>query len=320
MLGCLLLFFWILVPVASATAAGHVSLRLQNGDRLSGELLAEDDTGLLLRHPLLGELRVPKDSIVVQEDSALPAASGSSATAASKSEPQPPATVGLFGSGFLAGWDRQVAFGLKGEEGNDVSQDWTVAIDLGMEDEQRRIQVSGAYFFEYDERKKDTSKGHLRILHDWLRPDSDWFYFFAGRFDYDSFKSWKERLAASGGSGYRFLRGDEASLNGRVGLGSTKSWGDDGRFEPEAVLGLDGHWQLSELSRISARSLVFPSLSDRREYRTQSELKWDIRLGADSKLSLELAVQHEYESKIRDPLEDEKHFDLLYSTRLGIDF
>lgn len=80
------------------------------------------------------------------------------------------------------------------------------------------MALSAAYYYETEDRKKDTSKGHINFVRDWTLPESEWFYYGYFRYEYDAFKSWENRVSLSGGRGYDFYNDEQLKLSGRLGL------------------------------------------------------------------------------------------------------
>ncbi len=337
------------------------TLVLTNGDRLTGKIVSENDSEIVFRHHLLGVLKIPKNELAsrLPEKQKNPAdqnadmsvdAAVESVKAASKGEaeilksntsaPAPPPTAtrvaakaqpkkmtpklfGLFSSHFIKGWKRHLAFGFGGEDGDDQSTEWNVGIEASYKDESDRIGVSGAYFYETEDHEKDTSKGHLNLTRDWLLSDTPWFYYGNFLYEYDYFKSWKQRYTVSGGTGYDFINRDDLELRGRMGLGLSRSFGNEDNFETEGQLGMEWSWNPAGNKKhlLSFRFLVHPILNDLGEYRTWCQGKWKIDLGLYKGLGVEMGFEHEYESQldIHDK-DDEKYYDLIYFGRLGLDF
>ncbi|MBU0910735.1 MAG: DUF481 domain-containing protein [Proteobacteria bacterium] len=167
--------------------------------------------------------------------------------------------------------------------------------------------------------EKNTSKGNASFVRDWLFSDTPWFYYAFSRYDYDEFKSWEQRVSLIGGTGYGFFDEEKFKLHGRVGLGGNRTWGEENEFNPEAQLGLECHWLPNGVHSVSAKFFIFPDLNELGEYRTQTQAKWEINLSIARGLGLELGIEHEYESNLYDGLDKEKHYDLLYFGRIGID-
>jgi putative salt-induced outer membrane protein YdiY len=361
----------LLLATIFPAAGGATTITLLNGDQLSGEILSRDAKTVVLKHPVLGELKIPTAQIsslptapppktgrleVPREE---PAAKDAGPTAdttttakqktpdssttptttktastntahktTSKNEPGTtagkisPKLPGLFGSGFLEGWTRRISFGVEGEAGNDVSLDATLSFETSFHNRAHRMAVTSAYYYESDDYKKNTSKGHLNIVRDWLLPESEWFYYAYFRYEFDYFKSWAHRISISGGSGYDFYDSDRLQLNGRVGLGVSRTFGNDDKFDPEGQLGMEWKWQPKAFKNqtISTQFIIYPHLSNLGEYRTWIQGSWRIDFGIFHGLGLELGFEHEFETELDINDEDERHYDLIYYTRFGLDF
>ncbi len=323
------LFFLLLLPLPAAARV----ITLTNGDQLSGEIKSENATELVLHHAVLGDITIPKNQIItapatVNKTTAENRKTGTKKTGKTaidtvakpkkSSEKQP----GLFGTTFLEGWKRRLALGLKGESGNDVSTELSIAFDTSFQDDAHRFNFNSAYYYETEDHEKDTSKGHVNIVRDWLLPETDWFYYAYFRYEQDSFKSWKQRVSLSGGPGYDFFNDKNLKLSGRTGLGCSRSFGTENEFDVEGQLGFEWLWKPKKLKKqvLSYQIIVYPILNDFGEYRTWMEGKWRFDLDLFKSLGLEFGFEHEYESRKDKILENEEYYDLIYFGRIGLDF
>jgi putative salt-induced outer membrane protein YdiY len=325
-----ILFFLLLLPPSVVAE----TITFLNGDQLSGEIKSENTTRLILHHAVLGDITIPKKQILTDS------ADSSDAVAETKTKvkkTRPPKTAietvsrprksaekqpGLFGITFLDGWKRRLALGLKGESGNDVNTEISIAFDTSYKNDAHRFSLNSAYYYETEDHKKDTSKGHINIVRDWLLPDTDWFYYAYFRYEQDTFKSWKHRASISGGPGYDFYNDEVLKLSGRTGLGFSRSWGSENEFDVEGQLGLEWRWKPAMLKNqsLSYQAIIYPILNDLGEYRTWMEGKWRFNLDIYKELGFEFGFEHEYESRKDKILEDEEYYDLIYFGRIGLDF
>jgi hypothetical protein len=258
----------------------------------------------------------PKDSEKAPVAKAVPAQPTSS------QNKMTPKLMGLFGSHFLEGWKRHFAFGFGGESGDDESSEWNVSLEGNYKDKSDRISMTSAYYYETEDHEKDTSKGHVNLIRDWLLPDSPWFYYAYFLYEHDYFKSWKNRYSISGGTGYDFINTEDMELSGRVGLGLSRSFGSEDKFETEGQIGMEWNWIPfgNKKNLLSFRFVAYPILNDLGEYRTWCQGKWKIGLDLFKGLSFETGFEHEYESQSEMNVDDEAYYDLIYFGRLGIDF
>lgn len=338
----LLLFSLVFVSLPS----GAEVINLTNGDKLSGEIKSENQHSITLHHSVLGDIIIPKKQIAVlpgKDNVTEDSGPDETETAAKKTASEPKTEVektvtattlvnqpvkkstrlpGVFGTGFLEGWKHHLAFGVKGEAGNDVSMDLSAAYNTSFESKTHRFNIESAYYYETDEYEKDTNKGHINIVRDWLMPDSDWFVYGYGRYEYDDFKSWEHRVSISAGPGYDFYNEKDLKLNGRIGLGFSKSWGDENDFDIEGQLGMNWLWRPASLKNqvISSQIIIYPVLNDLGEYRTWMEGKWHFDIDLYRGLGFEVGFEYEYDSDNKNNLDGETSYDLLYFGRIGLDF
>lgn len=280
--------------LALAPAAVADTIELTNGDKVSGEVLEQTAERIVIEHPVFGRLEIPADRI------------------------QPPEAPngGLFGTSFLAGWTRTFQLGVSGAKGNTRNNDVLAALDLDYEDDERRWAFDAAYRFGAADGETNKHDAFTQLRRDWLLPGSRWFFFGIGRFDYDQFKSWRTRLNGSGGVGYQFVKGERFELQGLFGPSVTKEFNEDDFFV-EALVGLEALWKIAPGHTLGLSNTIFPALNDLGEFRNLSSLAWKWKLMEDPGLSLVAAVDNEYESKVESGL---KHYDVKYSTSIGIDF
>ena len=278
-----------LAPIAAAD-----TIELTNGDKLSGEVIEQTADGTVIEHPVFGRLEIPAEKI----------------------KPPKAPNAGLFGTSFLAGWTRTFQLGVSGAQGNTKNNDVLAALDMDYEDEKKRWALDAAYRFGAADGATTENAGLAQLRRDWLLPESRWFFFGIGRFDYDQFRSWTYRVNGSGGIGYEFLKSERFDLTGRLGPSLTKEFNENDFFV-EALVGLDALWKISPNHSLGLSNIIYPALNDLGEFRNLSTLAWKWKLMEDPGLSLIAGVDNEYESSVESGL---KHNDVKYSTSIGLDF
>ena len=84
-----------------------------------------------------------------------------------------------------------------------------------------------SYYHKVKEGDVSDNKLTFGLGRDWLYPESLWFCFVNGRFDYDDFESWQQRANAQAGPGYHLVKTDDIKLDVRSGLGPRREWGSE---------------------------------------------------------------------------------------------
>ena len=318
--------------LASTAPADQVTLT--TGETLTGTVTAQTEAGLVLQHPVLGDLPVPADKIESisidapgdgQAQQPEPSESVDADPAAGSDQPAtPPADQPEAepmpeseSEPFLADWDWSISAGFSGTEGNSESKAFNFQVRGSQEDDRDRWLFNNQYFYGSSDGDTDENNFSSKLTKDWLNPDSDWFYFAHGAYDYDQFTAWDHRFSVFGGPGYDFIKRDDLALVGRAGLGLTKEIGGNDDLQPEGLLGLDLlRWHFAENQNLIASSYAYPNLGDLGEFRLENSVEWVIDLAEKSGLHLKFGIEHEYES---DPGNGAENNDLKYYGALQYD-
>ena len=196
-------------------------------------------------------------------------------------------------------WKHEVDVGINGASGNTDSFNAHVGYTGQYKDEDHGWKITSAYDKAEDDGEESRNQFFADLLKDWYWKGSPWFAFVQGRYDSDEFKEWDYRLSASAGAGYVFMDSDSWYLAGRAGLGGSKTYADDDGVEestPEAILGLEGEWSISERESFDFKTTFYPSLEESGEYRNITNLNWKMAISAQGKLAMKIGLSNEYDS------------------------
>ena len=308
--GSLVLGFQDTPATVDAFEAKPVVIRLDDGSRLRGTVVGETDTTYTFDSDQLGQIEVPKASVVELLDPAValgPPPPGAEA-------PPPP---GLLGTGLLAGWDKSIAIGFTGKTGTTDSLDLYSKFSGDYSDEERRWRVRASYFYGLVEDENTKNEGLANARRDWLWPDEKLFLWGEGRADYNEFKDYRARLGLFTGLGYTFVDRDTLKILSRLGGGASYEFGDVDDLKPEALASVEADWKLSDRQSLSFINTIFPDLDDVGEYRNFTEASYTIKVETGRGLSVKLGVQNEYDSVTED---DSQHNAFTYFAALQLDF
>ncbi len=321
--------------VLGATMVRAERMTLTNGDVLSGKVLSQDEEKVVIEHAVLGAVTVPRSQVsAVLADADVPAAdappaaatgqaavdvvakeaaTGKAPAADDEDAPKPP-SPGLFGTDFLAGWNRTLEFGVTGSEGNTQDLSLRAFFGIDYEDERDRWKASALYYRSETEGDATRNEFTAELLKDWLIPGKDYFYFATAKYEYDQFQAWENRVSAFGGVGYQFHKSDKWDLLGRLGAGGNYEFDAINEFTPEALLGLEYNWYIKKGQTFSAYTTFYPALDPFfGEFRNISGLAYILEIDRNAGLSLKLGIENEYESEVES---GEKHNDLKYFASL----
>lgn len=318
--------------LAAARPAAAEVVELVNGDRLTGAVIEQTDEHVVLEHPVLGRVTLAADQVasVSPEAAADQAAQTPQPSAAplgvtpppaetDKTEPQADEDPEWFGVPILPGWDRRFEAGLDGAEGNSETFNVRVAFMGDYEDQEDRWHVGSAFVRQTADGDATRNDFFAEAIRDWLIPDQRHFYFGQARYDYDDFQAWRQRVSAAGGVGYELIDREEFDLIGRVGGGANYTWDGeaDDELTPEALLGIEGAWQIDDAQSFEFKNTLYPSLGEVGEFRNLTSLAYVIEMDQAKGMSLKLGLENEYESVTDD---DSEHNDLKYFAALVFEF
>lgn len=264
-----------------------ITVKLKNGDVVTGELIERTDEHIVIEHPVLGRLEIPKREL--SADTLHP---------------------GIAGTRFLEGWDKNLSVGFSGSEGDTDEADLLVGLTLDFTDERRHWELDGRYELSYADNDIDDHNARVTVLRDQLFPESRWFVFNYLTWDYDDFEAWKHRLSGGMGPGYRILPEGSFRLDARSGPFLTYEFGDEDDARPEGAFGLFARWTVSEGNTLRLSNLYFQTL-DHAEYRNLSRVEWRIRVSPARGLSLKFGVDNEYDSASEDSKNNLKYYSAL---------
>lgn len=210
------------------------------------------------------------------------------------------------------GWDNHAELGLDGSSGNSR----TLAFQTGLELKRKTDRYTFGLDFDY--RKAATASvttednGRLNLDYDRLFEDSKWSAFGKSGIEWDQFKAFDMRLNFNGGLGYHFVRSDAASLSTKFGAGASQEIGaPDDRWKAEAVLGIEGEYQLNRYNKMKAKVDYFPAWENFSDYRVVSDVAWEILLDDKDNLSLKLALTDRYDSTPQGAKPNDVYYSLL---------
>ena len=214
-------------------------------------------------------------------------------------------------------WDVSVDLSLNATTGNTEEQSLRLGIDASRRTPKARLTLDFSFFWKATDNINTDNKATVGARNNWLLPQSKWFWFAAGRADYDAFESWEQRFNVQTGPGYHFIDTDDLELGGYVGLGVRKEFGsinDDGQLE--SVIGLDLTWSPTKRQRVTFSFAGFPVVNNIQDNRTRSSAQWRYALDTDFALSLVIGYLWEYQS-IVDPGTERSDFRLWIGIQYG---
>lgn len=332
--------------------AEPVVLTLKNGDRISGELTAEDDSKVTVRSPFAGKLRIAKSEIARRERpqapapvAAPPAAAPSTAvvppaTAAKTPPPVPagkpsapvasaPVPAGDLPGGlarYVPGWTRPFL------------TNWHGNVQLGMDvgfgtTDRKTFYVNGSASHAY-ERIRNLADFHVAYgslnavqsanrMDGSLKTDLDLgrtrrlYVYNQGGTGYDEIRHVSLEFHEGAGLGYKVLQRPKLILNGETGMQYEHQTylNAPQRSFVSLRLGENMTWKVSDKLSVTQRLAYTPDIGDFGEFRVRFDL--GVSYPLFKRVTVNLNVIEQYDAK--PPLGVDRN-DLQVQSTLGITF
>jgi len=311
---------------------------LNNGDALSGEIVERTETAITLRHAVLGDLVLPIERVRKVEAEAAGSERDTSAEAEGNTESTPGETDEAAPDAeaiehdakqaadanlspteqFLRDWESTLTLGLNGASGNSDTQDYRVGLRTHYQEGRDRWKVDTDWYYATADGRKTRNRFSTDVVRDWLQEDSPWFFFLKGSYTYDENHNWLNRTSGFGGGGYTLANNDKVELTTRVGFGGTYEYGDVNEFTPEALFGGSAvDWRMTDRSTVNGDVIYYPSLEEESAFRVESILQWRYKLDSERKMSLNLGIENEYDSRTPN---DPNNNDFKYFATVSFEF
>lgn len=284
----------VLVLCALAHGGTPTTVNLTNGDRLTGEIVSEDDQHVVIEHPLVGTITIARGDIRedVGGDTSEPesrATHGYEAVASSSPNPddEPPAEadpwtgkVGLAGTLSRAGSDT-ANIRINGE--------------LHRKKDLEQFDLTGTWYWNQSNGRTTDNDILVRASQDWFIADSRWLYFAQGTWQYDQFQDWGHRVSPYGGIGYRLVDTEKFSLVLKGGGGITWEYASRDVL-PQLLFEAETSWTIDDRQAISGYASIAPEVTDFADYLFTAKIDYTLKLGRDLPWSLEAGVRNIYDS------------------------
>jgi putative salt-induced outer membrane protein YdiY len=296
-----------------ALADGPVTVKLKNGETVTGTFTSRGATTAQLKSAGLGVVNIPVaqiDSIVGPNAVAMPYT------------PLPEA--GLFGTDFLSGWSKSFDLGFMGQNGASESLALNTGLDFATTDviSDYRSSFGARYWLASTDGDKSVNAFRAYGKYDQYIPSVDpkFFIFGYGQYDFDEFQSFYQRVSLYVGPGYDFVKKDNYTMTGRVGVGFSQDFGREATddFRIEAYAGVDGKWVIEAEKQFFTYSMYyFPSLEDFSDGRIVSNLAYEAVIDQAKGITVRAFFEHKYEFRTPD---DTDHNNYKYGLNVGVKF
>jgi RNase P/RNase MRP subunit p29 len=292
----------------------EATIVLAGGDTIEGKVIERTDYAIVVEHPNLGRLEIPRDridSLEIKEPEI------EKDEKPGWFEPQLRKLAARTSRLKEQGWKLSFDISLDSSSGNTDEQVTRFGGHLEREQPRYRAKLDASYYYKLSEGDTTDNKLTVGLGRDWIYPESVWFWFALGRFDYDEFESWKQRANAQTGPGYHLIESEDMTLDMRLGLGARREWGSENNNPKlEALTGADFQWDITTKQKCVFAPYFFPVVGDLDDYRGRVSGEWRYLFDKDMLLTFVLGTLYEY-SRIVDPGKDHGDLRVYLGLRYG---
>jgi len=281
-----------------------IKVELANGDVLTGELLESNAESLVIQHPELGDLVVPRSSLVDPDAEAL-------------------ALAVLMPDGSESGvievvspWSGEAELGINGSEGNTDNQTIRANARLTRRRELDIWDTRFNYSYETENNDATEDKRSLLSIYDWLEPGSPWRTYVAGKGEKDRFKDYDYRYSVNAGRAYEFIKNDTTESVGRAGVGwQTQIGGQEDGTDPQGLVAWQFEHAFSDRQGYEHFVSWAPLLNQMDDYILNVRAAWRIDLSDTDPWYLKLGADWDHESEPGDAKANDVDYFAMIGTR-----
>jgi len=283
--------------------AGAAEIHLKNGDRITGEIVRENDEDVIVDSEVAGRISVKRGFVERIIDAA-------QETLISE-EPE---------TAEEALWNNNLTAGYTVNRGNTEDQQFAVSVYLHRNrphvDE---ITLKGDLYYSSSDKETEAERWNGLGRYAWsFGPSKLWYNFYKLEASRDRFSQINYRLLPAAGVGCWFFDEPKMKLLAEIALGiEYTDYRGESENRTEMVLLPRGHFEkgIFANSKLTQDVIVYPSLSDMGEYRLRSETTFTNPLS--DKLAVNFSFVDEYNS---DPPEDTKGNDMRFISSFSYSF
>lgn len=300
-----------------------ITVTLTSGEVMKGTLKGVTQTQVIIQHPVLGELRIPRTGIAstqppVPEILSPPAQTTpptikppeppKQPAGGVKAEPEKPKTatdpieaiLREDDAHFLEGWKRQVELGVNGTTGPGDGQNARVIANLHRSTTKMTTHVTFSYAYGEHNSKRTQDRAEGSIRNDWNLDKSPWTLWCSGSGELDGQRRDADgRVGGAMGFGYVFEKTPKLSLVGRVGVGGSRELNGENAVTPElGIVALSADYKFNDQTSTYANVEYFPNQRDTDDFRTIMRAGIQTLLDKASSMNLRLGIEHRYDNAL----------------------
>ncbi len=219
---------------------------------------------------------------------------------------------------IISEWKSQLELGAGAQSYVNDTSNFRLAFKTVRSNKKTSTAYDISYYYSRVNGANDKNELTTGLREDWLLPDSPWYYFLLGRYDYNQFGDWDHRLSMRTGPGYDLIKTPTVKLTGELGMGFYKQY--DAVIEdivPEASMGLNFLWKPTPRQTLALTGTFLPEFRVLGRYRALTAAEWQLKIQDVENLSLKVGLSDEYASTVYNAQTPNNNFKFYTALVLG---
>jgi hypothetical protein len=301
-----------------------VIVALSSGDAIRATLVSETGDSIVLLHPVLGKVTLPRASIASMVATTAPAAAPVATTddSALRQEAQPAANAVMDAPRPEDGVNPADDAAAKGAVPAPAPppSPWKFVLDANVNyvnaaHDQLDFRAAASAIYEVvDVEKWSNNVEYFYKVVDGGNTDNNLLgtttydrrftsnprvlWFVKGQGQSAPLENYENRLSAWGGLGYEFLKMPPAKLLGKIGAGYTYEFGDQNDGQAELYAELEWDWKVTERQAIVGSYWIAPAFDDPSNFLCLFRTEWTMLLEDVKGLKLLGGIRWQYQSDV----------------------
>lgn len=265
---------------------------LKNGDRLSGEIIEQNDESISLKTDAIGTILIKRNSIDY---------------------------IGSVEKEILAQaeeklWQKEVSLGYNQSSGNTQNNQFSLKFKANRKTGHDEFAIKADTFYSSTNEKMDAQRWYGMARYAFSFRKNEWYYFYKAEVDHDRFADINYRAIPVAGVGYWLFDHPDLKAMAEVGLGlEYTNFRSEAKNSSEIILAprVFLEKKFFDSLKVSQDIIIYPYLGEIGEYRLRSETS--LINPINDKLSLKFSLLVDYNSS---PSANTKKSDVRFITAL----
>ncbi|MCH2141762.1 MAG: DUF481 domain-containing protein [Phycisphaerales bacterium] len=296
----MVLFACALLIGVQSSAAEQVLVTLSNGDQLHGTLVQETSGKLVIEHPILGKVEMPRMGTALQIVGGAAKKSEAERPEGSKTKPQKnnevnPASANSTDTAEIKAapnpWKGSVSLAASASDNTKTTYNVRLGGELKRTLPLEKFSLTASWYWNQSDGRTTDNDVLVRADQEWDIERSKWFYFAQGTWQYDQFESWGHRLSPYGGIGYNIFDTDDLTLALKGGGGATVLY-NNREVDPQLLFEISTSWKINKRQTLTGFVSMAPDVTDWSNYLLTIQADWKLKLDDDSSWSLALGLRN----------------------------